>query len=104
MNNSGGKNNRLIDILNEQLSSGNIDMNDRYMSDEGASILSNFLRNQPQIKTLMIRGNKISSSGFSMICEALRNNTHISTLCAEWNDIGKDSKGISALYEMVYSG
>lgn len=98
---TGGRGNRLIDLLNEQLASGNVDLNDRYVGDEGASVLANFLRNNPHIKTLLLRGNKISSSGFSMICEALRNNSSINTISAEWNDIGKDSKGLAALYEMV---
>ena len=100
---SSAKGARLIDLLNEQRQTGHVDLNDRYIGDEGASVLANFLRNNPHIKTISIRGNKISSTGFSSICEALRHNTEISTLNAEWNDIGKDSKGLAALYEFVIS-
>lgn len=100
---SSGKGARLQDLLGEQRQSGHIDLNDRYIGDEGASVLANFLRNNPHIKSLSLRGNKISSSGFASICEALRLNTEITTINAEWNDIGKDSKGLAALYEFVCS-
>lgn len=98
---SAGKGARLQDLLNEQRQSGHIDLNDRYIGDEGASVLANFLRNNPHVKSISIRGNKISSSGFASICESLRLNTEITTINAEWNDIGKDSKGLAALYEFV---
>lgn len=64
-NSSANRGSRLIDLLNEQRQSGHIDLNDRYIGDEGASILANFLRANPHIKSLMIRGNKISPSGFA---------------------------------------
>jgi len=98
---SAAKGARLIDLLNEQRQTGHIDINDRYVGDEGASVLANFLRNNPHVKSLMIRGNKISPHGFAGICEALRNNTEITAIGAEWNDIGKDSRGLAALYEFV---
>lgn len=94
-------NQKLLDILQEQRVHGHIDLNDKYIGDGGASILANFLRQNTHIKSLLLRGNKITSSGFASICAALTLNSNLSKLSAEWNDIGVDSKGLSALYEYV---
>lgn len=91
----------MADLLSEQRSTGHIDINDRYVGDEGAMVLANFLRNNPHIKTLSIRGNKIGPTGFTAICEALRGNIEISNISVEWNEIGKEARGLAALYEFV---
>lgn len=95
-------NQKLLDILQEQRVHGHIDLNDKYIGDEGASLLANFLRQNTHVKTLLLRGNKITSSGFASICAALSLNSNLTKLSAEWNDIGLDSKGLAALYEYVW--
>ena len=92
---------KLIDLLSEQRIHGHVDLNDKYIGDGGATILANFLRENTHIKTLLLRGNKISSAGFAQICSALSLNSSLTKLSAEWNDIGLDSRGITALYEWV---
>ena len=48
--------NRLLDILEEQRPTGYIDISDMYIGDEGASLVSNFLRNNLNIRALNLRG------------------------------------------------
>lgn len=100
----GGQTHRsaLHDTLLEQRMTGHLDLNDRYIGDEGADILANFLRQNPEVKSLMIRGNKISSEAFANICSALSATRGFTKLSAEWNNIGAGTKGLSALYEFVY--
>ena len=91
----------LMDLLQDQRLAGHIDLNDKYIRDDGVQVLANFVSQNPEIKTLMIRGNKISSDGFADLCSALCNTHNLQKLSAEWNEIGVGTKGLSALYEFV---
>jgi Ran GTPase-activating protein (RanGAP) involved in mRNA processing and transport len=71
-----------------------------YIGDEGSVILSNFLRNCSSVRSLNLRGNKISPSGFVSIFNALGDNSVIGELSLEWNDIGRDSSGLQQLLEL----
>lgn len=88
-----------MDILDDQRGSGFINLSDMYIGDEGAVILANFQRNCPTIKSLNLRGNKISPSGFVSIFGGLMDNQILSELSLEWNDMGKDSSGQIQLAE-----
>jgi hypothetical protein len=96
------KNQKLLDILQTQRLNGHIDLQNMYIGDEGASILSGFLRQNTHIRTLLLDGNKISPTGFSGIFAALSMNSAINEISARFNSLGSgETSGLAALYEFV---
>ena len=89
--------------LNAQKGLTKISLVDMFIGDEGAYLLSDFLRQNNQVEYLETRGNNISSSGFAAICESLKHCSRIKTITAEWNNIGSDTQGIVALHEVARS-
>ncbi len=62
-----------------------VNLSDMYIGDEGARILSNYLKNNRNLKCLELRGNNITAAGFKEIFAALRGAPYLKILSLEWN-------------------
>ena len=78
-------------------------LEDQFLGDRGAAILSEFLMTHTHFTSIELRGNNLTSTSFSEICKALKSCLNLNTLKAEWNLIGEGggTAGIEALSELA---
>lgn len=71
------------------------------LSEEGITEVAKFLKDNPFVKHLDLRGNSIEPKGAVVLATSIRANRSLRSLNLKWNLIGKDVSGIGALCEML---
>ncbi|CAK94313.1 unnamed protein product (macronuclear) [Paramecium tetraurelia] len=93
-----------LQTMLEQLKNAQrIDLSEMYIGDDGARLLSNYVKNNKNLKCLVLRGNNITAQGFLDIVTALRGCPLLKILSLEWNQIGSDGVGIETLAGFLVS-
>ncbi|CAJ1366309.1 unnamed protein product [Effrenium voratum] len=73
------------------------------ISDEGIVEVSKFLRDNPFVKYLDLRGNNVQAKGAMALANGIKINRSLRSLNLKWNAIGKDPSGVHALCEVLRS-
>ena len=84
-------------ILNTQKNSPILNLNDKYIGDEGCKLLAEFLKDNKFFKTIELKGNNISPKGISLICKPLSFSKNLNNINLEWNNIGLGIEGLESL-------
>lgn len=73
------------------------------MPDDGVVETSKFVRDNPFVKYLDLRGNNIQAKGAIALANGVKLNRSLRALNLKWNAIGKDPSGVSALCDALKS-
>jgi hypothetical protein len=73
------------------------------ISDEGVAETAKFIRDNPFVKYLDLRGNNIQAKGAIALANGIKLNRSLRSLNLKWNSIGRDPSGISALADALKS-
>lgn len=73
------------------------------LSDDGVAEVAKFVRDNPFVKYLDMRGNNIEAKGAHSLANGMKLNRSLRTLNLKWNRIGVDPDGVSALCTMLKS-
>eukprot|EP00931_Biecheleriopsis_adriatica_P119757 TRINITY_DN94952_c0_g1_i1.p1 TRINITY_DN94952_c0_g1~~TRINITY_DN94952_c0_g1_i1.p1 ORF type:complete len:468 (+),score=130.28 TRINITY_DN94952_c0_g1_i1:79-1404(+) len=73
------------------------------ISDEGIVEVSKFVRDNPFVKYLDLRGNNIQAKGAMALSNGIKINRSLRSLNLKWNAIGRDPSGISAICDVLKS-
>lgn len=73
------------------------------LSNEGLVEVSKFVRDNPFVKYLDLRGNNIQAAGATALANGIKLNRSLRSLNLKWNTIGKDPSGVIALCEVLKS-
>mmetsp|Transcript_82643 Transcript_82643/g.145818 ORF Transcript_82643/g.145818 Transcript_82643/m.145818 type:complete len:426 (+) Transcript_82643:79-1356(+) len=73
------------------------------LSDEGIVEVSKFIRDNPFVKYLDLRGNNIQAKGAMALANGVKINRSLRSLNLKWNAIGQDPSGVSALCDTLKS-
>lgn len=73
------------------------------ISDEGVMEVSKFIRDNPFVKYLDLRGNNIQAKGIMALANGVKINRSLRSLNLKWNAIGKDPSGVGALCDVLKS-
>lgn len=73
------------------------------ISDEGVVEVSKFIRDNPFVKYLDLRGNNINAKGAMSISNGVKINRSLRSLNLKWNAIGRDPSGVKALCDVLKS-
>lgn len=94
----------LSSLLEAKAAGTILSLEDQFIGDKGAVVLSNFLAHNSQFTSIELRGNNLSPHSFSQLCHVLKKSTALTNLKLDWNLIGENSTvGIEALAELVKS-
>jgi len=92
---------RISDYLEKQKTLSNLALGDLLFGKEGLQQVINFIKQFNKFTTINVRGNDISGTGFAELCEALIYCPSLTKISAEWNSIGSDPAGLSALQKLI---
>lgn len=73
------------------------------ISDDGIGEVAKFIRDNPFVKYLDLRGNNIQSTGAQALANGVKLNRSLRSLNLKWNSIGKDPSGVGALCDVLKS-
>lgn len=73
------------------------------ISDDGVTEVAKFIRDNPFVKYLDLRGNNIQARGAAALANGIRINRSLRSLNLKWNSIGKDPAGLQALCDVLKS-
>jgi hypothetical protein len=73
------------------------------ISDEGVGEIAKFVRDNPFVKYLDLRGNNIQAKGAIALANGIKLNRSLRSLNLKWNSVGKDATGVSALSDALKS-
>mmetsp|Transcript_57746 Transcript_57746/g.137450 ORF Transcript_57746/g.137450 Transcript_57746/m.137450 type:complete len:462 (+) Transcript_57746:46-1431(+) len=71
------------------------------ITDEGIAEVSRFIRDNPFVKYLDLRGNSIQAKGAGVLANGIKLNRSLRSLNLKWNAIGRDPAGVQALCEAL---
>mmetsp|Transcript_9519 Transcript_9519/g.21098 ORF Transcript_9519/g.21098 Transcript_9519/m.21098 type:complete len:416 (-) Transcript_9519:71-1318(-) len=71
------------------------------ITDEGIAEVSRFIRDNPFVKYLDLRGNSIQAKGAGVLANGLKLNRSLRSLNLKWNAVGRDPSGVQALCEAL---
>jgi Ran GTPase-activating protein (RanGAP) involved in mRNA processing and transport len=71
------------------------------ITDEGASKLAEFVRENPFVKYLDVRGNMLTAAGVTALANGIKINRSMRSLNLKWNCIGKGDTGTEHLCEAL---
>mmetsp|Transcript_62651 Transcript_62651/g.141349 ORF Transcript_62651/g.141349 Transcript_62651/m.141349 type:complete len:434 (-) Transcript_62651:94-1395(-) len=71
------------------------------ISDEGITEVSKFIRDNPFVKYLDLRGNNIKAKGTMILANGVKINRSLRSLNLKWNSIGRDPSGVQALCDVL---
>lgn len=71
------------------------------LSDEGLAATAKFVRDNPFVKHLDLRGNDIQARGVTSLANGMKTNRSLRSVNLKWNSIGKDNSGVAALCEVL---
>ncbi|OMJ74853.1 hypothetical protein SteCoe_26106 [Stentor coeruleus] len=86
---------RLESKLCLQKGSTTLSLSDCFIGDEGCQVLSKYLKENPIVHNLELRGNAITCSGLDMLSLSLGSKSSLKSLSLEWNNIS-DNLGVFA--------
>jgi len=93
----------LINHLESNRESTTLSLAYASVSDEGVAEVSKFVRDNPFVKYLDLRGNNIQAKGAIRLANGVKLNRSLRSLNLKWNSIGRDPTGISALCDALKS-
>lgn len=73
------------------------------ISDDGIMEVSKFIRDNPFVKYLDLRGNNIQAKGAMALANGVKINRSLRSLNLKWNAIGRDPSGVAALCDVLKS-
>lgn len=73
------------------------------ISDEGVAEVSKFIRDNPFVKYLDLRGNNIQAKGALALANGIKLNRSLRSLNLKWNAVGRDPTGVSELCNALKS-
>lgn len=73
------------------------------ISDDGVAETAKFVRDNPFVKYLDLRGNNIQAKGAISLANGIKLNRSLRSLNLKWNSIGRDPSGVSALCDALKS-
>jgi hypothetical protein len=73
------------------------------IGDDGCNAIARYMRENPVLKTIDLRGNSIRADGLVVLAHALRSSTTVVSLCMKWNHVGSHERGIQALCDVLKS-
>lgn len=73
------------------------------ISDDGCAEVSKFIRDNPFVKYLDLRGNNIQAKGALALANGIKLNRSLRSLNLKWNAIGRDPTGVSGLCDVLKS-
>jgi len=71
------------------------------ISDEGITEVSKFVRDNPFVKYLDLRGNNIQAKGAMILANGIKINRSLRSLNLKWNAVGRDPSGVQALCDVL---
>ncbi|OMJ85729.1 hypothetical protein SteCoe_12925 [Stentor coeruleus] len=86
---------RLESKLSLQKGSTTLSLSDCFIGDEGCQVISKYLKDNPIVHNLELRGNAITCLGLDMLSSSLGSKSSLKTLSLEWNNIS-DNLGVFA--------
>ncbi|CAE8593892.1 unnamed protein product [Polarella glacialis] len=73
------------------------------INDDGIMEVSKFIRDNPFVKYLDLRGNNIQAKGAMALANGIKINRSLRSLNLKWNAIGRDPSGVSAVCDVLKS-
>lgn len=73
------------------------------ISDEGVAEVAKFVRDNPFVKYLDLRGNNLQAKGATALSNAIKLNRSLKSLNLKWNAVGRDPSGVEALCRALKS-
>ena len=89
---------KLENKLFAQRGSQTLNLGDCFIGDEGCQILGDFIRENPNIHNLELRGNNITGSGIRYLTSAIRYLPALKVLSLEWNNL---ENGVAVLADAL---
>lgn len=86
---------RLESKLSLQKGSTTLSLSDCFIGDEGCQVISKYLKENPIVHNLELRGNAITCTGLDTLSSSLGPKSSLKTLSLEWNNIS-DNLGVFA--------
>eukprot|EP00929_Paragymnodinium_shiwhaense_P045436 TRINITY_DN23214_c0_g1_i1.p1 TRINITY_DN23214_c0_g1~~TRINITY_DN23214_c0_g1_i1.p1 ORF type:complete len:422 (+),score=109.80 TRINITY_DN23214_c0_g1_i1:88-1353(+) len=93
----------LLNHLDTNRESSTLSLAYASISDEGVAEVSKFVRDNPFVKYLDLRGNNLQAKGAMALANGVKLNRSLKSLNLKWNAIGRDPSGIQALCNALAS-
>eukprot|EP00440_Ansanella_granifera_P002906 gb/GFBE01003173.1/.p1 GENE.gb/GFBE01003173.1/~~gb/GFBE01003173.1/.p1 ORF type:complete len:434 (+),score=139.52 gb/GFBE01003173.1/:1-1302(+) len=93
----------LLNHLDSNRESATLSLAYASISDDGIVEVSKFIRDNPFVKYLDLRGNNIQAKGAMALSNGIKINRSLRSLNLKWNAIGRDPSGVSALCDVLKS-
>jgi len=93
----------LINHLESNRQSSTLSLAYASISDDGVAETAKFVRDNPFVKYLDLRGNNIQAKGAIALANGIKLNRSLRSLNLKWNAIGRDPSGVSALCDALKS-
>jgi len=93
----------LINHLESNRQSSTLSLAYASISDDGVAETAKFVRDNPFVKYLDLRGNNIQAKGAIALANGIKLNRSLRSLNLKWNAIGRDPTGVSALCDALKS-
>jgi len=93
----------LLNHLDQNREASTISLAYASISDEGVAEVSKFVRDNPFVKYLDLRGNNVQAKGAMSLANGVKLNRSLRSLNLKWNAIGRDPSGVSALCDALKS-
>jgi len=93
----------LINHLESNRQSSTLSLAYASISDDGVAETAKFVRDNPFVKYLDLRGNNIQAKGAISLANGIKLNRSLRSLNLKWNSIGRDPSGVSALCDALKS-
>merc|ERR1719341_1716110 len=87
----------LLNHLDSQRESATLSLAYASIGDQGTMEVAKFVRDNPFVKYLDLRGNNIQAGGATALANGIKLNRSLRSLNLKWNAIGRDPSGIAAL-------
>lgn len=93
----------LINHLEGNRQSATLSLAYASISDDGVAETAKFVRDNPFVKYLDLRGNNIQAKGAIALANGIKLNRSLRSLNLKWNAIGRDPSGVGALCDALKS-
>lgn len=93
----------LLNHLDAHRESATLSLAYASIADDGCREVAKFIRDNPFVKYLDLRGNNLQAAGAQALANGIKLNRSLRSLNLKWNAIGKDPAGIIALCDVLKS-
>jgi hypothetical protein len=93
----------LINHLESNRESSTLSLAYASISDDGVAETAKFVRDNPFVKYLDLRGNNIQAKGAIALANGIKLNRSLRSVNLKWNSVGRDPSGVSALCDALKS-